>query len=106
MFLPSFSISLTTRPLERKAEIRKLSRLLMKRRREHGECERREGGRGCLVFQTPVCSPRKKRSKQLLAIMRIWMGKLIALDAYYCWILIVVWAVCIKVCAGLTLGLE
>ncbi|KAF8857261.1 hypothetical protein BDZ45DRAFT_744651 [Acephala macrosclerotiorum] len=36
-------------------------RLLMKRRREHGECETREGGRGCLVFETKVCEYRKKR---------------------------------------------
>ncbi|CZR62127.1 uncharacterized protein PAC_12024 [Phialocephala subalpina] len=36
-------------------------RLLMKRRREHGECETREGGRGCLVFETKVCEYRKER---------------------------------------------
>jgi len=32
----------------------------MKRRREHGECERRLGGRGCLVFGTPVCKFRRR----------------------------------------------
>lgn len=34
-------------------------RLLMKRRREHGECETRPGGRGCLVFGTPICQSKK-----------------------------------------------
>jgi hypothetical protein len=33
----------------------------MKRRREHGECDTREGGRGCLVFGTGVCTFRKKK---------------------------------------------
>jgi hypothetical protein len=32
----------------------------MKRRREHGECDTREGGRGCLVFGTKICIYRKK----------------------------------------------
>ncbi|TVY87159.1 hypothetical protein LAWI1_G006248, partial [Lachnellula willkommii] len=36
-------------------------RLLMKRRREHGECDTREGGRGCLVFGTGICTFRRKR---------------------------------------------
>ena len=36
-----------------------VSRLLMKRRREHGECDTTEGGRGCLVFDTKVCTFRK-----------------------------------------------
>ena len=31
----------------------------MKRRREHGECDTNPGGRGCLVFGTPVCTLRK-----------------------------------------------
>jgi hypothetical protein len=35
------------------------NRLLMKRRREHGECETRPGGRGCLVLGTAVCETRK-----------------------------------------------
>lgn len=33
----------------------------MKRRREHGECDTREGGRGCLVFGTGICTFRRKR---------------------------------------------
>jgi hypothetical protein len=32
----------------------------MKRRREHGECDTREGGRGCLVFGTKICTYQKK----------------------------------------------
>ncbi|TVY24380.1 hypothetical protein LHYA1_G007449 [Lachnellula hyalina] len=36
-------------------------RLLMKRRREHGECDTGEGGRGCLVFGTRICTFRRKR---------------------------------------------
>jgi hypothetical protein len=35
------------------------NRLLMKRRREHGECDTREGGRGCLVFGTGACTFRR-----------------------------------------------
>ena len=31
----------------------------MKRRREHGECDTMEGGRGCLVYDTKVCTFRK-----------------------------------------------
>ncbi len=33
----------------------------MKRRREHGECDIQEGGRGCLVFGTKVCTFRKSK---------------------------------------------
>lgn len=33
----------------------------MKRRREHGECDTREGGRGCLVFGTKICTFRKRK---------------------------------------------
>ena len=32
----------------------------MKRRREHGDCDTRQGGRGCLVFGTKVCTYRKE----------------------------------------------
>lgn len=38
-----------------------LCRLLMKRRREHGECEAKPGGRGCLVLGTPVCAVRREK---------------------------------------------
>ena len=37
----------------------------MKRRREHGECDTREGGRGCLVFGTKVCTFRRERLGRL-----------------------------------------
>ncbi|KUJ16947.1 uncharacterized protein LY89DRAFT_585731 [Mollisia scopiformis] len=47
-------------------------RLLMKRRREHGECETREGGRGCLVFETKVCTYRKERMGRF-EVFREWM---------------------------------
>ncbi|KAK0129216.1 hypothetical protein ONS95_001151 [Cadophora gregata] len=53
-------------------------RLLMKRRREHGECDTREGGRGCLVFDTKVCTFRKpelgyvERIKNLLGASLLW----------------------------------
>jgi len=45
----------------------------MKRRREHGECESHEGGRGCLVFDTPICGLKKK---DRLASMRRWVSQL------------------------------
>jgi hypothetical protein len=62
--------------------------LLMKRRREHGECESREGGRGCIVLGTPVCTSTKRRDPTLLT-MRKWMRKLTALDiAVSCLILV------------------
>jgi hypothetical protein len=37
-------------------------RLLMARRRQHGECEVAEGGRGCLVLGTKTCEWKKARS--------------------------------------------
>jgi hypothetical protein len=37
-------------------------RLLMLRRRQHGECEFRPGGRGCLVLGTRSCEWKKARS--------------------------------------------
>jgi hypothetical protein len=40
-----------------------VDRLLMERRREHGECETREGGRGCLVFGTKICTLRKTKTR-------------------------------------------
>jgi len=36
----------------------------MKRRREHGECDTREGGRGCLVFGTKICTIDESRSSE------------------------------------------
>lgn len=48
------------------------NRLLMKRRREHGECETREGGRGCLVFETKVCEYRRQRMGRI-EVFREWI---------------------------------
>ncbi|PVH81146.1 hypothetical protein DL98DRAFT_417455 [Cadophora sp. DSE1049] len=57
-------------------------RLLMKRRREHGECDTREGGRGCLVFDTKVCTFRKPELGYLERIKK-WLS----MNVLY-WILI------------------
>lgn len=37
-------------------------RLLMERRRQHGECEAMVGGRGCLVLGTKTCEWKRARS--------------------------------------------
>lgn len=37
----------------------------MKRRREHGECETRPNGRGCLVFGTKICTYEKKQLNKM-----------------------------------------
>ncbi len=47
-------------------------RLLMQRRRQHGECEDRKGGRGCLVMGTSRCEVIAKKR-------RVWRG--VALQA-------------------------
>jgi hypothetical protein len=46
----------------------------MKRRREHGECDTREGGRGCLVFGTKVCAYRKTPTTRIQAAKKWAMG--------------------------------
>jgi hypothetical protein len=43
----------------------------MKRRREHGECETRPNGRGCLVFGTKICTYRKPVLSRMQNIRRI-----------------------------------
>jgi hypothetical protein len=48
----------------------------MKRRREHGECEMKVGGRGCLVFGTPVCSHKKIERGALATVKK--MGRSVA----------------------------
>lgn len=50
----------------------------MKRRREHGECETRLSGRGCLVFGTRICEYRKKREIGIKALLGRWGGWLTA----------------------------
>lgn len=54
--------------------------LLMRRRREHIECESRPG-LGCLVYSTPECAHRKDR-------WRRWMRRQITLEIW--WILLAV----------------
>ena len=50
-----------------------LNRLLMKRRREHGECEAKVGGRGCVVLGTPVCTFRKVERRWWMRMSkRMW----------------------------------
>ncbi|PQE28924.1 F-box domain-containing protein [Rutstroemia sp. NJR-2017a BBW] len=44
--------------------------LLMKRRREHQECEDRPGGRGCLVFGRPICLDKPGKKRHLGAVWR------------------------------------
>jgi len=51
----------------------------MKRRREHGECDTREGGRGCLVFGTGVCTFRKKNTGKLGEMKRFLSRKRVLL---------------------------
>jgi hypothetical protein len=46
-------------------------RLLMLRRRQHGECEAGPGGRGCLVLGTKTCEWKKARSP--LVRIRKWL---------------------------------
>jgi hypothetical protein len=45
--------------------------LLMKRRREHGECDTRPDGRGCLVFGTKICTYRKPTLTRLGKFKRL-----------------------------------
>lgn len=59
-------------------------RLLMKRRREHMDCESREGGRGCIVLGTPVCTLKKKKQTRW-AVMRRWIWSLAVLNAAICY---------------------
>ena len=51
----------------------------MKRRREHGECEKTPGGRGCLVFGTKICTyskPVLSKVEQVKKISVKLFGKL------------------------------
>lgn len=58
----------------------------MKRRREHGECETRLGGRGCLVLGTPVCEVRKEKSAS--KVLKRKLGALLQGSAMQWWILV------------------
>ena len=59
----------------------------MKRRREHGECETREGGRGCLVFGTSICAFRRERMG-IKATATRWARKLFIDTTIFLWILL------------------
>jgi hypothetical protein len=63
-----------------------VERLLMKRRREHGECDKAPGGRGCLVFGTKVCTFRKDIGK--LEEMRRWARRFVRNTTTLEWILL------------------
>jgi hypothetical protein len=59
----------------------------MKRRREHGECDTRPDGRGCLVFGTKMCTFRKKqlgKTQQFKKFSRTILGKLGVLLWWLC----------------------
>jgi hypothetical protein len=57
----------------------------MKRRREHGECDIREGGRGCLVFGTKVCTFRRERLGKW-GLLREEIGLMVARNGLAWWI--------------------
>lgn len=71
----------------------------MKRRREHGECETRAGGRGCLVFGTPVCGYKKKEKAPLMVVKR-WARWATEGNAVFWWI----FAALVGVAVGLVWG--
>jgi hypothetical protein len=70
---------------KRAFQLTNLIRLLMKRRREHGECDTRIGGRGCLVFGTSVCGYRKKEKAPLMVLKR-WARWATEGNAVFWWI--------------------
>jgi hypothetical protein len=60
--------------------------LLMKRRREHGECETRPGGRGCLVLGTAACEVR--REKMARDMLKRTLGGLLMEKPMVRWVLV------------------
>lgn len=66
----------------------------MKRRREHGECETREGGRGCLVFGTRTCAFRMKHMG-VKATARRWAKKIFVDTTVFLWVLLLLAGVAI-----------
>ena len=73
-------------------------RLLMKRRREHGECETRPGGRGCLVLGTSVCEVR--REKMTSEILKRNVKGLLRGDAVIWWVVVALMGLLGAVAAG------
>jgi hypothetical protein len=70
----------------------------MKRRREHGECETRVGGRGCLVLGTPVCEVR--REKTASKVLKKRLGGMLRGNAMVWWILVALVGVLAAIAAG------
>jgi hypothetical protein len=58
-----------------------MSRILMKRRREHAECDAHLGGRGCLVFGSPVCTERRRKSNTRR--WKVWLRFMAALGWFF-----------------------
>lgn len=59
-------------------------RLLMKRRREHFECETRDGGRGCIILGTPVCTLKKMKEQAHRAMVHRWIWNFTTLNIIFC----------------------
>jgi hypothetical protein len=57
----------------------------MKRRREHGDCDTKKGGRGCLVFGSKVCTHEKKETGRLETV-RKWVRKLCSRNVALWWL--------------------
>jgi hypothetical protein len=79
----------------------------MKRRREHGECDTRPDGRGCLVFGTKICTfPRRKVShfeKLGRWMERSWIVGFLKMNVEVYWVLIAVLGLMLACCGGLWL---
>ena len=68
----------------------------MKRRREHIECESREGGRGCIILGTSVCTFKRKEQRPW-AVMRKWIRNIMTVNtALCCFILAILVAIAMK----------
>jgi hypothetical protein len=57
----------------------------MKRRREHGDCDTKKGGRGCLVFGSKVCTHEKKEAGRSETV-RKWVGRLVSGNVVLWWL--------------------
>jgi hypothetical protein len=65
----------------------------MKRRREHIECETREGGRGCIVLGTPVCQVKKNKQTPWELMKRGLWSSMAFDNAILCFILVIAVAI-------------
>jgi hypothetical protein len=50
-------------------------KLLMERRRRHDECEKTQGGRGCLVFGTKACEQKMGPVQTVIRDGRAWLRR-------------------------------